>query len=297
MKKKVVNSQLCNMQTYAMYRRQLLNLAENVFNWKNMPEYIDIGYLNRILVEKGSIAFFKDEYLGVLALPYSTIGTCDIYGRPNTIMVHAFNGRYYRRLNKGEFVIMYDNNGRYPIFMDILQFAERIAMNKRTIDINIVQQRTPRIWKTSEDKKRSLLDTLQQIDSLNESVVSYDSLEIEDMTAVLAPAPYVADKLDQHLEKEWGEFFRLIGVANLIEQKKERVIKDEIATSQGGTVASRYSRFESRRFAVDEINKKWNTNIEFEFYDGKPTTIESDIEEVENDDVSMLSDDVSISAS
>lgn len=284
MKKKVVNSQLCNMQTYEMYRRQLLNLAENVFNWKNMPENIDIGYLNRMLVEKGSIAFFHDEYLGVLALPYSSIGTYDIYGRPTSIMVHAFNGKYYRRLNKGEFIIMYDNNGRYPIFKDILQFSERISMIKRTNDINIVQQRTPRIWKTSEDKKRSLMDTLHQIDSLNESVVSYDSLEIEDMTAVLAPAPYVADKLDLHLEKEWGEFFRLIGVANLIEQKKERVIKDEIATSQGGTVASRYSRFESRRVAVEEINKKWGTNIEFEFYDGKPTIIEADIVEEEVDE-------------
>ena len=66
---------------------------------------------------------------------------------------------------------MYDNNGRYPIYMDICQMAERIALSKRTIDVNIVQQRTPRIWKTSEDKKRTLQDMLAEIDGM-ESLIT-----------------------------------------------------------------------------------------------------------------------------
>lgn len=283
MRKKLINSQLTNMKTYLMYREEMLTLAENVFEFKNLPEFIDVSYLNKTLLRNGSIAFFKDEVLGLIALPYDVIGNFDIYGRPITIMARAANGTYYKKLTRDEFVIMYDNNGRYPIFLDICQMAERIALSKRTIDVNIVQQRTPRIWKTSQDKKRTLQDMLANIDGMEENIATYESIDIDDMNVVLAPAPFVADKIDLHLDKEWAEFYRLIGVANLIEQKKERMIKDEMSASQGGTIASRFSRFEPRKRAIDEINKKFGTNIEVSYYDGEPTTeeVKEMVEEVE----------------
>ena len=290
MKKKLVNSQISNFLTYQMYLRQLLTLAENVFEFTNLPEFIDVSYLNKLLLRKGSVAFFKDEVMGVIALPYNNIGTLDVYGRPRTIQVIARNG-YTRTLKEGEFVIMYDNNGRYPLLMDIYQNAERIANCKKVIDINIAQQKTPRIWLTNSDKKRTVEDLLNQIDGNIETVLAYDNIDLDDVQAICEPAPFVADKIDMHLEKEWAEFFRLIGVANLVEQKKERLIQDEMTASLGGTIASRYSRFEPRKRAIDEINKKFGTNIEVKYYDGIPTsqeefnnTIES---EVENNDVSI----------
>ena len=83
---------------------------------------------------------------------------------------------------------------------------------------------------------------------------------------------------------EWAEFLELIGISNLSVQKKERVIRDEIMSTMGGTIASRYSRFESRRKAIEEINKKWGTSIEVEFYDGLPTTI-ADADSYLNEDI------------
>ncbi|MEE0137746.1 hypothetical protein [Fusobacterium ulcerans] len=290
MRKKLINSQLTNMKTYLMYREEMLTLAENVFEFKNLPEFIDVSYLNKTLLRNGSIAFFKDEVLGLIALPYDVIGNFDIYGRPLEIMCRAANGTYYKKLKRDEFVIMYDNNGRYPIFLDICQMAERISLSKRTIDVNIVQQRTPRIWKTSQDKKRTLQDMLAEIDGMEENIATYESIDIDDMNVVLAPAPFVADKIDLHLDKEWAEFYRLIGVANLIEQKKERMIKDEMSASQGGTIASRFSRFEPRKRAIDEINKKFGTNIEVSYYDGEPTTeeVKELLEEVDLDETESM---------
>lgn len=130
MKQKLINSQLSNFKTYEMYRRQLLTLAENVFEFKNLPEFIDISYLNKQLLRKGCVAFFKDEVMGLLALPYTSIGMLDVYGRPTRIQVIAQNG-YNRTLNKDEFVLMYDNNGRYPLWLDIKQYAERLALCTR----------------------------------------------------------------------------------------------------------------------------------------------------------------------
>lgn len=154
MQRKLINSQLSNFKTYEMYKRQLLTLAENVFEFKNMPSFIDTAYLNKQLLRKGAIAFFKDEVMGLLALPFTNVGNLDVYGRPTAIQVIARNG-YTRTLKSGEFIIMYDNNGRYPLWLDILQYAERMAQATRTIDINIRTAKNSEILE-NESRKRKI---------------------------------------------------------------------------------------------------------------------------------------------
>lgn len=150
MQRKLIGSQLGNFKTYEMYKRQLLTLAENVFEFTNLPDFIDVSYLNKQLLRKGCVAFFKDEVMGVLALPFTSIGTLDVYGRPNTIQVISMNG-YTRTLKRDEFVIMYDNNGRYPLWLDILQYSERMSQATRVIDINL---RSAKNAKNLENKTR-----------------------------------------------------------------------------------------------------------------------------------------------
>lgn len=282
MKRRTINSQLGNFKTYLAYRNKMLTLAMNVFQFKNMNPFIDMAYVNSNLVLKGSIAFFEDEVMGLLALPYTPVGSLDIYGRPTTIKVIPKNGSYNRTLHRGEFVIMYDNESKLPIWDSIVQSCERLAEIKRTIDINISQQATPRYWKTSESNKKTVENMLNEIDSKVDAIVASDNNIIDDITCCLAPAPYVADKLNEAKKEEWAEFLELIGISNVAVQKKERVIRDEILTSMGGTIASRYSRFESRRKAIEEINERFGENLEVTFYDGLPTTIEN-VDEFLND--------------
>lgn len=92
MERKMINSQLTNFKTYEMYKRQLMTLAENVFEFENLPPFIDTAYLNKNLLRNGSIAFFNDEVMGLLALPYVNIGTLDVYGRPTSIKAISRNG-------------------------------------------------------------------------------------------------------------------------------------------------------------------------------------------------------------
>ena len=292
MKHNVRQAQLSNFITYNMYRRQCLTLAENVIQIDNLPKMIDQAYFNKMLVNKGSIAFFYDEVLGVLALPYINMGGLDLYGRPaNKIQVIGQNG-YNKILNRGEYYIMYDNNGMYPIYLDVLQYAERLALYTRTIDINIEQQQTSRFWKCPNGKEKSLTDLLQHVDSKVNTIVTYDDLDLDDTTLVMSPAPYIADKVNIEKEKLWAEFLRFIGVANNSYQKKERNIRDEIVTSQGGTIASRFSRYDPRANGVEIINEMFGEYLEkpleVSYYDGLPTTIItndylSDIKEVDND--------------
>lgn len=310
MKGKLINSQLTNIRTIESYRRRMCSMAENVLLIKNLPEYIDTGFMNKTLLRRGAIVFFVDEVFGLLALPMGAVSVKDMYGRPMQVQVKGLNGKYLRTLSNvepvkikdgrstktiyktkeiPEFVIMYDNQSKLPIFNEILQLSERIALSVRISDINILNQKTSRIIVTSDEKLESVKSAMNEIDGNESCVITLDNDFLKDTNAILTPAPYVADKLQENKDKLWGEFLTLIGIPSSSEfQKKERNIRDEVKYSQGGTIANRYSRFESRKKAIDMINKylipKHNEipgidqieKLEVEFYDGLPTTLESD---------------------
>lgn len=273
MKATIANSQLTNYKTYLAVLDDMIELAENVYTFQGVPQYIDDGYVNQVLLLQGSIAWFYDDVLkSVIALPYSVMGGYDIYNRPAAIMARARNGRYYRKLQEGEFVIMYDNDRHQSMLWKIKQRAERMALSIRTQDINMVHQRTPRIWKTSKDRESTTRRLVTDIDAMQENIVAYDNVELDDLDGVLKPAPYVVDKIDDHIAVEWESFYRLIGITSVAIEKRERLITDEVRSSQGGTVASRWNRYSPRLKAINEINKKWGLNIKVEYYDGVPSS-------------------------
>ena len=152
--------------------------------------------------------------------------------------------------------------------------------------------KTPRFWKTKTEKEKSVKDLINNVDGFENVVITYNNIDLDDTTVVLEPAPYVADKVDIEKDKIYNEFLRLIGIANLSYQKKERNISDEIQAMQGGTVASRYSRFEPRKKAIEEINEKFGTNIKVAYYDGIPKSNEELDNFLENQDENYIEEEV-----
>ena len=289
MDRKLINNQATNLTTYNMYITQLKMIAQNVFVFENLPGTLNKRFINKTLLNRGSIAFFRDEILGgLIALPFENKSMkLDVYDEPLQITVRS-SSNYTRTLKQDEFVIMYDNDVRTNIIPFLLQYAERLSICMRTCDVNIAQQRTNRYWKTSNSGLNNLKNNLNMIDTFQETIITYKNLnQITESTACVEPAPYVADKIDLHYEKIWNEFLRFVGVSNLSYTKKERNIRDEINAMQGGTVISRLDRYSPRKEAVEKINELFGTDIQVKYYDGLPTTEK----EVLEDDISDFSDD------
>lgn len=158
------------------------------------------------------------------------------------------------------------------------------------MDINIAQQKTSRFWKTKTENEKTIKDLVNNVDGFENTVITYNDIDLDDTTIVLNPAPYVADKIDMQKDKVYNEFLRLIGIANLSYQKKERNISDEIQAMQGGTIASRYSRFEPRQKAIKMINDKFGTEMEVKYYDGIPSS-EKELDEFLNDSSESILED------
>lgn len=279
-KKKTMSSQLNNLATYTSVFKQMRSLAANNFVLDIPAESIWIPYINNTLLYKSAICFFVEPALGLVALPYEPIGRIDIYGRPIKIQAYADNGYRSLILKPDEYVIMYDNTDRRSILPDIRLYAQRMALTMRTADINIGQQRTPRIVKGSKGQEQTLKKLFEQVDVNEDIIYTYKDLSMDDIEAVLMPAPYVADKLDDHASRIWNEFCRLIGIANIQEQRRERLIRSEVQAMQAGAIAGRWSRYIPRADAIKEINEKFSAYLDGEasvrYYDGEPGSPDPD---------------------
>lgn len=254
-----------NTHQYLQYIDRLTELAISMFDWKNLPDTVDERYLELILFEFGNCVFFEDKTLGCLALRSVNSGGFDVYGIPIYRRGIGRNGYNSPRLTTKNSVLIYNNYLHTNTFPMVETFAKRLYEIDRIIEVNARAQKTPVLVRASEKQRLTMLQVYKAYDG-NEPVVFGDKdLDLNNLTVLSTEAPYVADKLYDLKTQYWHEILTYLGITSMPFQKKERMIQDEMISSQGGNMASRNSRLEARKHACDTINKMFGLNIDVEY--------------------------------
>lgn len=258
-------SMILNNLTYRQYLNRLTELAISMFEWKNLPKTVDPRYLELHLFETGCMVYFKDEVIGDLCLDCIVNGRLDVYGNPLLRRAYSGYNNYQKLLKYNNSVIIWNNYLHSNSILDVEMFARRLYNIDRIIDINANAQKTPVLVLGNEKQRLTLLNLYKEYDGNAPFIFGDKNLDINALKALSTNAPYVCDKLYQLKTQIWNEALTYLGISNINIQKKERLITDEVTRNQGGTIASRYSRLETRRQAVEKINEMFGTNIEVNY--------------------------------
>lgn len=258
-------SMILNNFTYRQYLNRLTELAISMFEWKNLPDTVDARYLELHLFETGCMVYFKDEVIGDLCLDCIVNGRLDVYGNPLLRRAYSGYNNYQKLLKYNNSVIIWNNYLHSNSILDVEMFARRLYNIDRIIDINANAQKTPVLVLGNEKQRLTLLNLYKEYDGNAPFIFGDKNLDINALKALSTNAPYVCDKLYQLKTQIWNEALTYLGISNINIQKKERLITDEVTRNQGGTIASRYSRLETRRQAVEKINEMFGTNIEVNY--------------------------------
>ena len=258
-------SVMLNNRTYIQYVDRLTELSISMFEWKGVPDTIDVRYIELQLFKNGRVVYFNDEVIGNLCLNCIVSGNYDVYGYPFLRRAYSEYNNYQRMLKKSNSVIIWNNFLRTNSMLDVEMFARRLYLIDRIIDVNVNAQKTPVLVQGSEKQRQTLINLYKEFDGNTPFIFGDKNLDINSLKAITTSAPYVSDKLYQLKTQMWNEALTYLGISNINIQKKERLITDEVTRNQGGTIASRYSRLESRRYAVKKINKMFGTNIEVNY--------------------------------
>lgn len=261
-------SLLKNTATFGQYLRVLSELAVSMFEWHNVPDSIDVRYLEMQLFLCGVVVWFKDEELEnqpQLCLSCLPSGNFDVYGYPTRRTAYSRYNGYNKNLSSSDSVIIYNNLLRTPSVTDCKIYAKRLYNLDRIIDVNANAQKTPILVRATEKQRLSLVNVYKEFDGNAPVIFGDDDLDPTALRAIITNAPFVADKIYELKTQYWNEALTRLGISNINTQKKERLITDEVSRNQGGVVASRYSRLESRRTAANKINQMFGTNITVEY--------------------------------
>lgn len=254
-----------NDYTYIHYAYRLMELSISMFEWKNLPEGIDERFLEMVLFTDGQAVFFKDDELGdYLALQCLINGKLNVYRIPINRRAFAING-YQKQLTDKDSVIIFNNMLHTNSWLDVKMFAKRLYNLDRIIDVNANAQKTPILIKGNETQRLTLTNLYKEYDGNAPVIFADKSLDMNALQVLSTQAPYVADKIYQLKTQIWNEALTYLGISNVSFQKRERMVSDEVTRSQGGTVASRYSRLNARRQACEQINKMFGLNIDCDF--------------------------------
>lgn len=258
-------SMVLNNLTYRQYLNRLTELAISMFEWKNLPNTVDARYLELHLFETGCMVYFKDDVIGDLCLDCIVNGRLDVYGNPLLRRAYSGYNNYQKLLTYKDSVIIWNNYLHGNSILDVEMFARRLYNIDRIIDINANAQKTPVLVQGNEKQRLTLLNLYKEYDGNAPFIFGDKNLDINALKALSTNAPYVCDKLYQLKTQIWNEALTYLGISNINIQKKERLITDEVTRNQGGTIASRYGRLETRRQAVKKINDMFGTNIEVNY--------------------------------
>lgn len=280
-----------NNQTYIDYYQRLMEFAINMFEWRNLPSSVDERFLELTLYEKGYCLYFNDEVVGNLALTCTIGGMLDVYRIPTERRAFAVNG-YNKICTSQDSVLIFNNYLHTPTILTIELFARRLYEIERTIDVNVKAQKTPTLVLASEQQRLTMKNLYMQYDGNEPFIFGDKDMEFEGIKCLKTDAPYVADKLQVLKHQIWNEALTFCGIENSNQDKKERLVANEVGSNYGNIEAQRNVMLNARRQAADKINRMFGTNIEVGFRSSLNTMVNS--ENVSRETFEEVGDDESL---
>nr|DAV47284.1 MAG TPA: upper collar protein [Caudoviricetes sp.] len=248
------------------------NLAISTFKWDGLPETCNARYLETCLMLDGIAAFCKDPEMGYLTLKVSPVAQAyNLYGETDKIYGYGWNGfmREYTAYMYGsdntmaQAVVCRDNPVCYPCVNHLLLYANRLTSTMRSLDVAAKKLKVPYYITCDESQKSSVEKILNDVDDNKERIIVNRST-MDNVFQVLPTRidPSLLSVFWEHYENLEGQLKGLFGIESAVNQdKKERLITDEVNANNASTALSLQVRLAQRQQLCDTINKMWGLNV------------------------------------
>ena len=265
-----LDSQLANEKTYFDYLNRFKKIALSMFEWENLPKSMNQRYLEQCLYYKGQAALLYDEDYGYLNTQCCSNGNLNIYYLPSSLNCYSFGYQKDRKLYTGNININPDTNEkiktdqcilvmnnweRIPTAMTLELFAYRLYEAQRTADVNIINSKTPVLILTDENQKLALENAYTQYTGNAPVIFADKNSGLENaIRSIDTRVEFIADKLLDYKKEIWNEALTFLGINNMRNDKKERMITDEANSNNELINLNLQSYLIPRREAAKQFN-------------------------------------------
>lgn len=271
-----------------MYIRLLTDLAASRFKWSNVPEEIDLRFLELTLFYQALSVFYHDgRYDKYMALRANMNGYLDYQNNPTgfnvignnftsvsvsavkdtKLFLQTENGREKVPEVIGQGIPIWANKQRIPDIDIVLIYAKKLAGLDRTVEINSANARMPKVVVSNENMNLTMANLSRQIEEGQNNLKVRGNVALEDIKALdLGVDPLTILNIDIVRDRQWNKCMTLLGIESANQDKKERLVSDEVTANGDQTSMMRFVNLNERRVAVKKINQKYGLKIEVEYF-------------------------------
>lgn len=261
---------------YVNHYDYLINIASNLFKWDGLPEASNgqkmrSSFFERILI-MGKACICETKEFGVMISPCTVDGILNYWGNPTRLILepppYAEDFNFLKRTldiaNGDKFVFVRNDNFCSGFYSLLLQTTENLTVTYMSMLANINSQKFPFIFKGDKESRLTMEIIANKIDSYESYIMLKDngSFDSTNLNAVVnKEMPFVADKLYESYTNILNNFFLRLGINNIPNQKKERMITDEVNANNQALETVEDVYLNCRKEACDEANEMFGLNL------------------------------------
>lgn len=244
-----------NQRIYQYYKGRLINLALAQFIWDNLPDTCDRLYFEKQLLFTGKAAMLKpigsDEWL---SLGYVTDGNLSVYGYPTRIKGVGFNNA---NIPTEEWEFLYDNMTKQPLLEGIDLYSRLLAEIHATFRCNVQKQNTPYVITGSKYQELSFKNIFLKIFGHAPYIMLKKPEDLQSIQVLDLKVPFYGKELLEVLKITWDEAIAMLGIAPAggLNDKKERLITDEVEMAREENIVARNARELNRKEFCKKMKK------------------------------------------
>ena len=268
------------------YLRILTEMCVNRFKWTGLPSTINDRFLEMTLFRSAlSVFFFDDTYSKFFALQGAGQGPLNQYWDPASFIVvgnSEFNSKILSAMTDattdvdehgeldvaGKCVPIWANMTRTPELATVTLYAKRLANMDLTIDIATRNARRSRVIVADENERLTATNINNSIDR-GDSFIAVNSRGFELMQNIAAfdmgVHPDHVVKLFEARQKLWNECMGLLGLNFANQEKRERMVVDEVSANDEQVGNMKHVHLNERKHACRLINAKYGLHIDVDF--------------------------------
>lgn len=258
-RKRMNLTDLLNNNTFrCLYDRYRL-IAVNAWEWDGLPDGIQPRHIERVLFERGMVAFFRAPKMGFMTLECDQGANLNVYGDPLGYRVHGYN--YQRYLDADNCVIIENNLLRLPTDPFIMHYVNKLTEAERTMDVNIKACKTPIVFACDDKDVLTFKRIFQQVDGNVPAFFADRALNLDSIQAFQTGAKFMGNELMDYKRAVESDLLTFLGQNNTPVDKKERVLNAEANANNGLIESFAQLQEEARQRAVEAINEKYGLSI------------------------------------
>lgn len=254
------------------YLSLLTEMSVSRFKWDGLPDAIDQRFLELGLLNRGLMVMFKEDelYNDYVAMRASSIGDLNIYDNPVNYTVIGGTGSLYlnKTLDEDECVPVWANILRRPQMPDLQLWANRLANMDRTVEISAENARQTKLIGVPESIRLSAMNVVKRMKEGSAEVFGTpELLELAKNFVTMDLESHPAKLMNMLISKAkmWNEIMTFMGINNSNQDKKERLVSDEVAANDEQVDLTKRMHLLTRQQAAEAMNEKFDLNVTVDF--------------------------------